>query len=170
MGWHGNPSQFTFLHYLTSEYRRVLSIPLMRFKTDFWPTFGAEINTMQLSRHNTHPASVQKINSASMTKVDSRGSCENQFLVGRRAPSQPITRRPLYTNEGFDCPWHLDQGQKDPICTPGSSDQIRSRTFASLGCIFGSALASRYKGQWPRWQGAQKSWKGWGIGDETRNT
>lgn len=148
MGCHGSSSQFILLYYLTSKYGNVLSIHLMILKTDFRPTFGAKINTMQLNGHIIHPALVQKSNSASMMRADLRGSCENQeFLAGHRPPHQPIGRQPRYTNEGFDRLRHLDQGPKGPICSLGSSDQIHSHPFTSLGCIFGSALASVYEGQ-----------------------
>lgn len=94
MGWRGNSSQFTLLHFLISKYKSVLSIQIMKLKTDFQATVGVKINTMQLNRHNIHPALVQKINSALRMRAGLRGSWENQaFLVGHRLPRQPINKQ-----------------------------------------------------------------------------
>ena len=61
MGWPGNFSQFTLLYFLIFKYGSVLSIQIMKLKIELQPTVGVKINTMQVNRHNVHPALVQKL-------------------------------------------------------------------------------------------------------------
>lgn len=61
----GSFSQFTLFQFLIYEYGNIVSIPVMKLRTDLQPTGGVKRNTTQLNRHNIRPALIKNTNSAS---------------------------------------------------------------------------------------------------------
>lgn len=171
MGWPGNFSQLALLHCLISKYRSVLSLQIMKLKIDLQPTVGVKINTMQLNRHNTH---LQQFKNES-GKYDEgrleRFMWKSGVFRWSQAPksTSPHTDIPIYTNEALAVYGIRVKGNIVPFLPWGGEAKFKVIPSLLSTVFLERALTTVYQGRWPRWQGAWKPWKMWGISDETRD-